>query len=73
MPHEQSEPGDPETVTLHVSLPRRVAESLIALAELYHATPERMVASWTQSHVDHLTAGLTPDGYAPAAPSTDEP
>jgi len=61
--------GDPETVTLPVPLPRRVAQDLVALAELYHATPEQMVASWAQTHVDNLMAGLTPDG----APPQDRP
>ena len=56
---------DPETVTLRVPLPRRVAQDLVALAELYHATPERMIASWTQTHVDNLMAGLTPSGAEP--------
>jgi hypothetical protein len=37
----------------------------VALAELYHATPERMIASWTQTHVDNLMAGLTPGGADP--------
>ncbi|WP_194925771.1 hypothetical protein [Catenulispora pinisilvae] len=54
--------GDPETVTLRVPLSRQVAKDLAALAELYHATPERMVASWAQTHVENLVAGLTPDG-----------
>ncbi len=56
---------DPETVTLRVPLPRHVAQNLVALAELYHATPERMIASWTQTHVDNLMAGLTPGGTDP--------
>ena len=38
--------GTPETVTLRVPLPSRVVQDLLALAELYHATPEQMVASW---------------------------
>ena len=54
--------GDPETVTLRVPLPKQVADDLVALAELYHATPERMVASWAQTHVENLMAGLPPGG-----------
>ena len=54
--------GDPGTVTLGVPLPKQVAEDLAALAELYHATPERMIASWTQTHVENLRAGLPPGG-----------
>ena len=56
---------DPSTVTLRVALPRRVAQDLVALAELYHATPEQMVAAWVQTHVNNLMAGLTPDGAEP--------
>jgi hypothetical protein len=52
-------------VTLRVPLPRRVAQDLVALAELYHATPEQMVASWVQTTVENLVAGLTPDGAEP--------
>lgn len=37
------------------------AAALSALAELYHATPERMVASWARYHIDRLRSGLTPD------------
>jgi hypothetical protein len=40
-------------------------QDLVALAELYHATPEQMVASWAQSSVDNLMAGLTPSGAEP--------
>lgn len=54
--------AEPETVTLRVSLPKQVAQDLAALAELYHATPERMVASWARTHVENLMAGLTPSG-----------
>ena len=54
--------ADPDTVTLRVSLPKQVAQNLAALAELYHATPERMVASWAQRHVKNLMAGQTPSG-----------
>ncbi|MBR7826681.1 hypothetical protein KDK95_10235 [Actinospica sp. MGRD01-02] len=57
-----------ETVTLHISLPEQVAQDLTALAELYHATPERMIASWTRSHVENLMAGLTPGGGQPPDP-----
>lgn len=64
VPKKQQDAGNPDTVTLHVPLPRQVARDLAALAELYHATPERMVASWTQTHVGNLMAGLTPDGGA---------
>ena len=66
--------GDPQTetetptVTLAVPLPAHVARDLVALAELYHATPERMVAAWTQTHVENLVAGLTPNGAAPETP-----
>jgi len=67
VPKQQQYAGDPETVTLHVPLPKQVAQDLAALAELYHATPERMVASWTQTHVNNLMAGLTPDGDSPDA------
>ena len=56
---------DPETVVLRVALPRRVARDLVALAELYHATPERMLASWAQTHVDNLMSGLTAGGAEP--------
>ena len=55
-------------MTLAVPLPAQVARDLQALAELYHATPEHMVASWTQTHVENLMAGLTPDGAAPETP-----
>lgn len=65
--------GDPETVTLRVPLPSRVMQDLVALAELYHATPERMVASWTQKHVDNLMAGLTPNGAQPSEETPDQP
>jgi hypothetical protein len=69
---EQS--GDaPETVTLRVPLPSRVMQDLVALAELYHATPERMVASWTQTHVDNLVAGLSPSGAQPPEETPEQP
>lgn len=71
MAKEEQAAGDPETVTLRVPLPRRVARDLAALAELYHATPERMLASWAQTHVDNLMAGLTPNGAQPQEP--DQP
>lgn len=58
----------PETMTLHISLPKQVAQDLTALAELYHATPERMIATWAQSHVENLMAGLTPRGNQPQDP-----
>ena len=50
------------TVILRVPLPKQVAEDLAALAELYHATQEQMIASWTQTHVENLMAGLPPGG-----------
>ncbi len=56
--------NDPETVTLQIPLLKRVAQDLVALAELYHATPEQMVASWAQTHVNSLMAGLTPSDTA---------
>lgn len=66
--------GDPQTVTLRVPLPSRVMRDLEALAELYHATPERMVASWAQTHVENLMAGLTPSGAQPQdQPAPDPP
>lgn len=37
------------------------AQALSALSELYHATPERMAASWVEYHIDRLQAGQTPD------------
>lgn len=60
---------DPGAMVLRVTLPEQVARDLVALAELYHATPERMVASWAQTHVEHLMAGLTPGGAAPEDPT----
>lgn len=57
--------GDPETVTLRVPLPKDVAKDLTELAGLYHAAPERMVASWTRSCVENLMAGLPPFGRQP--------
>ncbi|WP_143765480.1 hypothetical protein [Catenulispora acidiphila] len=70
----KKQPGkDPETVTLQVTLPAQVAKDLVALAELYHATPERMVASWTQTYVENLVAGLTPSGAAPETPDSSQP
>jgi len=45
------------------------ARALDALSELYHATPERMVASWAAYHIDRLRTGQTPD----SAPSGWEP
>ncbi|HET9173162.1 MAG TPA: hypothetical protein VFN97_27285 [Actinospica sp.] len=69
----RTDPNDPETVTLCIPLPKRVAEDLTALAEVYHATPERMAAAWVQSHVDNLMAGLTPDGAHPQDEPRPEP
>ncbi|GLJ62392.1 MULTISPECIES: hypothetical protein [Microbacterium] len=47
------------------------ARALDALAELYHATPERMIVSWAEYHIDRLSAGQTPDsipsGWRPDA------
>ena len=57
---DQSE--DPNTVILRVPLPKQVAEDLAALAELYHATREQMIASWARTHVENLMAGLPPGG-----------
>ena len=65
--------GAPETVTLRVPLPSRVMQDLVALAELYHATPEHMVASWTQTHVGNLMAGLTPRGDQPPEQNPGQP
>jgi|GEM_PF-6214092 len=59
---EKERGEDPDTVILQVPLPKQVAEDLAALAELYHATRERMIASWTQTHVENLMAGLPPAG-----------
>lgn len=53
---------------MHISLPKPVAQDLTALAELYHATPEQMIATWAQSHVENLMAGLTPSGNQPQDP-----
>lgn len=65
--------GDSQTVTLRVPLPSRVMQDLVALAELYHATPEQMVASWAQTHVENLMAGLTPSGAQPQQQPSPEP
>lgn len=65
--------GDPQTVTLRVPLPSRVLQDLVALAERYHATPEQMVASWAQTHVENLMAGLTPSGAQPQDEPSPEP
>jgi hypothetical protein len=59
---KEEQDGDPGMVILRVPLPRQVAEDLAALAELYHATREQMIASWTQTHVENLMAGLPPGG-----------
>jgi hypothetical protein len=73
--NKESEPGgkhadaDAGSVTLRVPLPGRVAADLAALAELYHATPEQMAASWVRTHVENLMAALTPGG-APPQPQT---
>lgn len=63
-----------ETVTLRVPLTRRVMDDLLTLAELYHATPERMVSAWAQTQVENLMVGLfhgrrptTRDARTPAA------
>jgi hypothetical protein len=71
--NKESEPGgkhadadaDGGSVTLRVPLPGRVAADLAALAELYHATPEQMAASWVRTHVENLMAALTPGGAPP--------
>ena len=47
--------------TLTITLDEARAQALDALAELYHATPERMVTSWAEYHIDRLRAGQTPD------------
>lgn len=65
--------GDPQTVTLRVPLPSRVMQDLVALAELYHATPEQMVASWARTHVENLMAGLTTSGAQPQVQPPPEP
>ncbi|RIQ21254.1 hypothetical protein [Jiangella rhizosphaerae] len=53
--------GRSSSQTLTVELDPERARALHALAELYHATPERMVASWAAYHIDRLVAGQTPD------------
>lgn len=59
---QKEQDGDPGMVILRVPLPKQVAEDLAALAELYHATREQMIASWTRTHVENLMAGLPPGG-----------
>ncbi|MBD0670004.1 hypothetical protein [Streptomyces sp. CBMA156] len=58
------------TAKLTIELSREHLRTLEALAELYHATPERMVASWAVHQIDRLAAGLAPDPEprAPDAP-----
>jgi len=48
---------------LTIELDAERARALNALSELYHATPERMVASWAEYHIDRLRAGQTPDSH----------
>ncbi|GCB01179.1 hypothetical protein [Mycolicibacterium sp. NCC-Tsukiji] len=46
---------------LIIELDAERVQALRALSELYHATPERMAASWVEYHIDRLQAGQTPD------------
>ncbi|RMI28042.1 hypothetical protein [Nocardia stercoris] len=57
------------TARVVIELDADRARALGDLAELYHATPERLAASWVAYHVDRLRAGLPPD----AEPSQWEP
>jgi len=52
---------DARSTSVTVVLDPERARTLAALAELYHATPERLVTSWAAYHIDRLAAGLTPD------------
>jgi predicted transcriptional regulator len=57
--------GRERTVPVTIRLSREHARTLDDLAELYHATPERMVASWAVHQIERLSAGLAPDSEAP--------
>jgi len=54
-------PGGSRPQKLTIELDAERARALDALSELYHATPERMVTSWAEYHIDRLRAGRTPD------------
>jgi hypothetical protein len=58
------------TVALTIRLSREHASALNALAELYHAAPERMVAGWAVHQIEVLSAGLPPDD-TPLPPTPD--
>jgi hypothetical protein len=67
VPDEQD--GRDRTVPLTIRLSREHARTLSELAEIYHATSERMVASWAVHQIELLAAGLSPD----PAPQPVEP
>jgi len=53
--------AEPPPRRLTIELDPERARILDALAEVYHATPERMIASWAGYHIDRLASGQTPD------------
>jgi hypothetical protein len=46
-------------LTIHLSAEH--AHALSELAEVFHATPERMITSWAEHQIERLVAGLPPD------------
>ena len=48
-----------KTVPLTVHLSRESMSALQNLAELYHATPERVAASWLSDAIDRRVAEMT--------------
>lgn len=60
-------------VPLTIRLSARHMNALQGLGEVFHATPERMVAVWAEHQIDRLTGELVPDGGADAALTDGRP
>jgi predicted transcriptional regulator len=56
--HDSSD-HPPKTVPLTIHLSTESMSSLQNLAELYHATPERVAASWLTDAIDRRAAEMT--------------
>lgn len=71
VPADKAEPGPSSgTVPLTVYLSKEHMRALRNLGELYHATPEHMVAVWAVHQIERLAAGLVPDEGPDPAPET---
>jgi predicted transcriptional regulator len=62
----------PGSKKLTIELDAARARQLDALAELYHATPERMVATWAASHIDRLASTPAPHSESSDATPDEE-